>query len=190
MVGGPLLNGQQDYKDFPFNLATEGHRQPGSAFKPFTLAVALHRAGTAPTRSSTRRRRTSSCPTAGARSTSSSTTSATRTPGRSPSPRPRPSPTTRCSPRSGSASGPAGSRGWPSRWGSGRPISNNYAMILGGLKEGVTPLDMAHAYETLATGGMRVYNPRLGAPDEGPTGIAADQLSGPRVRKLGQGLCR
>ncbi len=25
----------------PFNLATEGHRQPGSSFKPFTLAVAL-----------------------------------------------------------------------------------------------------------------------------------------------------
>src|SRR5436309_5117214 len=25
----------------PFNLATEGHRQPGSSFKPFTLAAAL-----------------------------------------------------------------------------------------------------------------------------------------------------
>ena len=44
-------------------------------------------------------------------------------------------------------------------------------MILGGLKEGVTPLDMAHAYETFATGGRKVYNPKLGAPDQGPTGI-------------------
>ena len=52
------------------------------------------------------------------------------------------------------------------------PVSNNPAMILGGLKVGVTPLDMAHAYESFATGGNRVYNPVLGAPDEGPTGIA------------------
>ncbi len=55
------------------------------------------------------------------------------------------------------------------------PVSNNYAMIIGGLKVGVTPLDMAHAYETIATGGRRVYNPLLGAPDEGPTGIAQIQ---------------
>ena len=41
MVGGPLVDGQQDYSKYPFNLATEGQRQPGSAFKPFTLAVAL-----------------------------------------------------------------------------------------------------------------------------------------------------
>src|SRR5205807_3117479 len=35
MIGG------QDFTHSPFNLATEGHRQPGSAFKPFTLAMAL-----------------------------------------------------------------------------------------------------------------------------------------------------
>jgi penicillin-binding protein 1A len=61
-------------------------------------------------------------------------------------------------------------------------ISHNYAMILGGLKIGVSPLDMAHAYETLAMGGVKVYNPVLGDnqaqrgnPEEqagpGPTGI-------------------
>ena len=33
------------------------------------------------------------------------------------------------------------------------PVSTNYAMTLGGLQQGVTPLDMAHAYETFATGG-------------------------------------
>jgi penicillin-binding protein 1A len=44
-------------------------------------------------------------------------------------------------------------------------------MIIGGLKEGVSPLDMAHAYETFAEQGKRVYDPLLGAPDEGPTGI-------------------
>ena len=35
MVGG------DDYSTAPFNLATQGHRQPGSAFKPFVLAQAL-----------------------------------------------------------------------------------------------------------------------------------------------------
>ena len=34
---------------------------------------------------------------------------------------------------------------------------------------------MAHAYETFATGGNRVYNPTLGAPHKGPTGIAEIQ---------------
>src|SRR5215210_749086 len=37
MVGG------DDYKAAPFNLATQGQRQPGSAFKPFILAEALTR---------------------------------------------------------------------------------------------------------------------------------------------------
>jgi penicillin-binding protein 1A len=58
-------------------------------------------------------------------------------------------------------------------------VSSNYAMILGAMKVGVTPLDMAHAYETFATGGRRVYDPTLGAPDEGPTGIA--QIVCPKV---------
>ena len=33
------------------------------------------------------------------------------------------------------------------------PVSSNLAIALGGLRQGVTPLDMAHAYETFATGG-------------------------------------
>ena len=35
------------------------------------------------------------------------------------------------------------------RMGIRTPVSHNLAMTLGGLKQGVTPLDMAHAYETL-----------------------------------------
>src|SRR6476646_3291582 len=35
MVGGP------DFNTTPFNLATQGHRQPGSSIKPFTLITAL-----------------------------------------------------------------------------------------------------------------------------------------------------
>jgi penicillin-binding protein 1A len=51
------------------------------------------------------------------------------------------------------------------------PISHNLAITLGGLKQGVTPLDMAHAYETIETGGLKITNPRLGAEHSGPVGI-------------------
>jgi penicillin-binding protein 1A len=49
------------------------------------------------------------------------------------------------------------------------PVSSNYAITLGGLKHGVTPLDLAHAYETFATGGLLVTG-SLGA-QRGPVGI-------------------
>jgi len=40
--GGVLaMVGGSNYQDSPFNLATNGHRQPGSSFKPFTLVTAL-----------------------------------------------------------------------------------------------------------------------------------------------------
>jgi penicillin-binding protein 1A len=54
------------------------------------------------------------------------------------------------------------------------PISTNPAMTLGGLRQGVTALDMAHAYETLATGGSRVTGTfgEIGtARENGPVGI-------------------
>ena len=49
-------------------------------------------------------------------------------------------------------------------------------MILGGLNTGVSALDMAHAYETAATGGFKVYNKVLGDYKEGAIGI--DSISG------------
>ena len=52
MVGGPIVNGSEDYAHHPFNLATEGHRQPGSAFKPFTLVDGARVAASRPTRCS------------------------------------------------------------------------------------------------------------------------------------------
>ena len=71
------------------------------------------------------------------------------------------------------------------------PVSHNYAMILGGLKVGVSPLDMAHAYETLATNGKKVFDPKLGdctdGRDCGPTGIAKIQCGSacpPQYRDL------
>ncbi len=51
------------------------------------------------------------------------------------------------------------------------PVSTNPAMIIGGLHTGVSPLDMAHAYETLAMNGVKVYNNTLGDFNQGPIGI-------------------
>ena len=50
-----------------------------------------------------------------------------------------------------------GSRGWRSGWASARRSRTTCAMTLGGLNQGVTPLDMAHAYETFADGGKLKY---------------------------------
>src|SRR5262249_16459222 len=36
-----MVSGAGEYRTDPFNLATQGHRQPGSSFKPFTLSEAL-----------------------------------------------------------------------------------------------------------------------------------------------------
>jgi penicillin-binding protein 1A len=50
------------------------------------------------------------------------------------------------------------------------PVSRNPAMTLGGLNTGVTALDMAHAYSSLAEGGLRVTG-TLGTAEDGPVGI-------------------
>ncbi|MDQ6731019.1 MAG: transglycosylase domain-containing protein, partial [Actinomycetota bacterium] len=173
MVGGPLVNGSQDYQRYPFNLATEGLRQPGSAFKPFTLAVALQR-GYGPDsvidshplnlivpNSAGREHfivhnfgNVYSGPITLANATAASDNSVFTQVGLSPAVGTR---------RVARMAQAAGIR---------TPVSHNDSMILGGLKTGVSPLDMAHAYETFAEGGRRVYTPGLGAPEQGPTGIA------------------
>ena len=50
------------------------------------------------------------------------------------------------------------------------PISTNPAMILGGLEQGVTPLNMAHAFQTLAHDGQRVSG-TMATSDGAPIGI-------------------
>jgi penicillin-binding protein 1A len=171
MVGGPLVNGQQDFNRYPFNLATQGLRQPGSAFKPFTLSVALQR-GFSPSSVLDSHPLNLIVPNSGGKEHFIVHNFANQYSG----------PITLANATAisdnsvftqvGVAAGVKRVARMAKAMGIRTPVSNNYAMILGGLKIGVSPLDMAHAYETIAEGGRRVYNPQLGAPDQGPTGIA------------------
>ena len=143
MVGGA------SYKENAFNLATNGHRQPGSAFKPFTLIRALAD-GVSPETTYTSQKRTfdlKSGPVHGERLTTTTT-------GSSRCARPPPPRTTGVR-----GAGPEG-RDPPDRadgpsMGVRTKVSTNPAMTLGGLAEGVTPLEMAYAYSTIANKGER-----------------------------------
>jgi len=165
MVGGP------NYQTDPFNLATEGFRQPGSSFKPFTLAAALED-GISPY--SVWDSAPQDIPFRG--------------PGGVPGhfivhnfgntyvgPRTLLSATTYSDnsvyAQVGMKVGTKKIAKIARAAGIRSPVSTNPAMIIGGLKTGVSALDMAHAYETFATGGLKVYNPLLGDGNEGPIGI-------------------
>ncbi len=166
MVGGP------NYATNPFNLATQGQRQPGSTFKPFTLTAALE-SGISPGSVWSSRPKQFVVPHSGGReyfvvrnygneySGSNTLAGATTVSDNS------------VYAEVGIRVGTHKIARVARRLGIRTPISTNYAMILGGLRDGVTPLDMAHAYETFATGGKRIWNPKLGAPDRGPIGIDA-----------------
>ncbi|MBV9944792.1 MAG: transglycosylase domain-containing protein [Solirubrobacterales bacterium] len=172
MVGGPIVNGTEDYGKYPFNVATQGHRQPGSAFKPFTLAMALESGEYSPDSIIDSAPQDFIVPNSGGKEhfivhNFGNTYSGPITLADA----------TAISDNSvyaqvGIHVGTKKIASFAKRAGIRSPVSHNYAMILGGLKVGVSPLDMAHAYETFAEGGQRVYNPVLGAPHEGPNGIA------------------
>lgn len=165
MVGGA------NFAKAPFNLATQGHRQPGSAFKPITLAVALqHGYSTGSTFES--RKKIFTVPNthgkeffivnnyensyAGALTLTDAMIRSDNS----------------VYAELGIKVGTKRIAQLANRMGIRSPVSTNYAVTLGGLREGVTPLDMAHAYETFATGGERIDSANgLGGTDGGPVGI-------------------
>jgi len=162
MVGG------RDYNQQPFNLATQGQRQPGSAMKPFILARALSD-GISPGTVFPSRKREFKVPGGGGEVFvvnnfdkkylgSASIADALTYSDNS------------VFAALGIQVGTKRVANMAQRMGIRTPVSSNPAMTLGGLKEGVTPLDMAHAYETFASGGLRVSG-SLGAADDGPVGI-------------------
>jgi penicillin-binding protein 1A len=163
MIGG------RDFQKAPFNLATQGQRQPGSAIKPFILAEAL-RQGIGPGAVYPSRKRyfrvhkdsreqfvvnnfenhyAGQSTVANALTFSDNSVFAAL----------------------GIQVGTKKVARLAERMGIRTPVSSNLAMTLGGLREGVTPLDMAHAYETFAAGGKRVTG-TLGTAQDGPVGIA------------------
>jgi len=172
MVGGPIVNGQEDYNQFPFNLATESERQPGSAFKPFTLAMALESGKYGPDSIIDSAPQNFIVPNSGGKehfivhnygNTYSGPITLQQATDYSDN---------TVYSQVGINVGTKKIARFARRAGIRTPVSSNYAMILGGLKIGVSPLDLAHAYETFAEGGRRVYSNVLGAPNKGPTGIA------------------
>src|SRR5829696_7393696 len=149
MVGG------SDFNARPFNLATNGHRQPGSAFQPFILARARDD-GIDP--NSTWTSAPQRIPFQGKKGPeifeannyedsylgAASLWSATATSDNS------------AFAQLGMKVKPRRVAALAQRMGIRTQLSTNPAMLLGGLTEGVTPLEMAYAYSTIGNDGVRV----------------------------------
>jgi penicillin-binding protein 1A len=162
MVGG------DEFDEQPFNLATNGHRQPGSAIKPFTLIAALEE-GVSPEDTFTSEEKTLPVPG-------------------------HPNQAFTVENYEGSYSGVATLRDATTnsdnsvyaelgldvgtkriaevaeQTGIETKLSTNPAMTLGGLEVGVTPLEMAFAFSTIANGGVRRSGDLASSP-MGPVGI-------------------
>jgi len=144
MVGGT------DFESRPFNLATNGHRQPGSAFKPFTLVRALED-GVSPEATFTSQQKVLGPPGrqfevnnyedsyAGVASLRSATTNSDNS----------------VFAELGLDVGTKRIAALANEMGVRTKVSTNPAMTLGGLKVGVTPLELAYAYSTIANRGLR-----------------------------------
>ena len=168
MVGGT------DFGKRPFNIATAGHRQPGSAFKPFTLITALGQ-GVSPDQTFESRRKELRVPSSdknerfivknyedkysGVSSLSAATAQSDNS----------------VYAELGLDVGTKRIARLAKQTGIRTDISTNPAMTLGGLKEGLTPLEMAYAYSTIANKGVRVSG-SLAAEKGGP--VAFEEVNG------------
>ena len=167
------LVGGDNFEEKPFNLATNGHRQPGSAIKTFTLIAALDR-GIKATDTFESRRKVLEWPGrpnsnfvvenyegsyAGVASLASATTRSDNS----------------VYAELGMKVGTKTIAKLAHDMGIRTPLSTNPAMTLGGLKEGVTPLEMAYAYSTLANDGVREDGKFAGS--HAPSGIK--EVDGP-----------
>jgi penicillin-binding protein 1A len=160
--------GGRNYDETPFNLATSAERQPGSSFKAFDLAAALED-GISPYSVWASEQKALPVPNSGGRekfivhndegsySGSNTLLGATAYSDNS------------IYAEVGLDVGTQRIALLAHRMGITTPISTNPAMTIGGLTVGVTPLDMAHAYETIAQGGRRISGTLAESGD--PVGI-------------------
>jgi penicillin-binding protein 1A len=172
MVGGP------DFETRPFNLATQGHRQPGSSIKPFTLITALEQ-GVSPYTVFASEPRTfefgrkgqelfevtndgesyaGSCDLFCATTNSDNAVYAALAleglKGKT------------VQAKTKAIAGTIHKAGYDD------PISTNPAMVLGGLTEGVTPLGWTYAYSTIGNDGDRVSGTLAPRPGNSPVSIS------------------
>ena len=169
MVGGT------DFEEKPFNLATNGHRQPGSAFKPFTLIRALQD-GVSPEATFTSQKKVFPVPNSKGEkfevnnyedsySGIASLRSATAQSDNS------------VYAELGLRVGTKRIAALAQEMGLRTPVSTNPAMTLGGLKEGLTPLELAYAYSTIANKGVRVSG-TLDTTGKGTGPVAIESVEG------------
>ena len=167
---------EEDYNQFPFNLATEAERQPGSAFKPFTLAMALESGKYGPDSIIDSAPQNFIVPNSdgkehfivhnfgntysGPITLQDATDISDNT----------------VYTQVGINVGTKKIARFARRAGIRTPVSDNYAMIIGGLRIGVSPLDMAHAYETFAEGGPAGVRPDARGAQQGPDRDRPDLL--------------
>jgi penicillin-binding protein 1A len=180
-AGIKALVGGSDFKTTPFNLATQGRRQPGSSIKPFTLLTALEE-GISPSTTyesavqefhfgkhgkETYVVHNDEDSYLGSCSIECATTYSDNSiyaqlgleglEGKTIEDRTR------------SIAKTIHSAGYTD------PISTNPGMVLGGLKEGVSPLGWAYAYSTIGNNGDRVSGTL--APDPGDSPVAFTEVT-------------
>jgi penicillin-binding protein 1A len=176
MVGG------SDFNARPFNLATNGHRQPGSAFKPFILVRALED-GIDPNSTWASQPKTfysrnghgqkvrfDAANYEDAYYGPSSLWSATAHSDNS------------VFAELGMKVKPRRVAAMAQNMGIRTDVSTNPSMLLGGLKEGVTPLEMAYAYSTIANDGRRISG-TLAPNKTGPVAIQSVEQGDGNVKE-------
>ena len=166
------LVGGQDFRRQQFDVAVDGLRQPGSAFKPFALATAI-RQGLSP--ASVFVSEPKAIPLAGGEVWRVSTFSNTYAGRISLADATIESDNTVYADLS-MMIGPDNIAATAGEMGITSTIGDNPSIALGGLTTGVSPLEMANAYATLADGGERMNGTML-ADDGQPAPISITRVT-------------